>query len=104
METLMGRERNKKLYDREFKLNALKLLEKGEVSMTKLAKDLGVNINTLSNWRKQYAKNAEKAFERTIELSPEQKRIRELEKQLKHALTGNEILKKASDFFAGADK
>ena len=52
----MGRLRSKQLYDREFKLNALKLLEKGEVSMTQLAKDLGVNINTLSNWRKYRTK------------------------------------------------
>jgi len=100
----MGKLRNKRLYDREFKLNALKLMEHGGMSMTQVAKDLGVNINTLSNWRKQYAKNAEKAFERTVELSEEQKRIRELERQLKEAQLGNEILKKAVAIFAKADR
>jgi len=100
----MGKLRKRRLYDREFKLNTLKLMEKGEMSMTQIAKDLGVNINTLSNWRKQYAKSAEKAFERTIELTAEQKRIRDLERQLKDARTGNEILKKAVAIFAKDDR
>ena len=100
----MGRLKNKRLYDREFKLNALKLMEHGGMSMTQVARDLGVNINTLSNWRKQYAKNAEKAFERIVELSEEQKRIRELERQLKEAQLENEILKKAVAIFAKADR
>lgn len=95
----MGNKRKKRLYDREFKLNALKLIEKGEMSMTQIAFDLGVNINTLSNWRKQYAKNADQAF-RTIELTAEQKKIRDLERQLREERIGNEILKKAVAIFA----
>ena len=54
MEALMEKKRTRRLYDREFKIQAVKTLERGEMSMTQLAKDLGININTLSGWKKQY--------------------------------------------------
>ncbi len=86
---LKGRYR---MYDREFKLRAVEMVEKGEGSMTAVAKGLGVSLNTLSNWCKSYRKNAESASrERKKELTPEQKRIRELEQELKHIKTGFEI-------------
>ena len=99
---LNGRHR---MYDKEFKLRAVEMVEKGEGSMTAVAKGLGVNLNTLSNWCKSYRKNAETAFrERKKELTPEQKRIRELEKELKHIKTGYEILKKAVAIFSKAEQ
>ena len=92
------------MYDREFKIQAVKLLEEGRSTMSQIAKDLGVNINTLSNWRKKYLTNAEKAFEGTPELSEEQKRIRELERRLKDQELENQILKKAVAIFSVVKK
>jgi hypothetical protein len=41
-----------KRYDREFKLNAIKLHREGNKSMNALAKDLGVPLSTYSGWIK----------------------------------------------------
>lgn len=99
---LNGRRR---MYDKEFKLRAVEMVEKGEGTMSAVAKGLGVNINTLSNWCKNYRKNAEQAFrERKQELTPEQKRIRELEKELKDIKLGYDILKKAVAIFSKAEQ
>ena len=100
----MSRKGRKKLYDKEFKLNAVKMLERGDITLTQLAHDLDVNINTLANWKKKYLTNAEKAFLRTPDLTDEQKRIRELERKLKESELENQILKKAVAIFAEESK
>ena len=94
-----------RMYDKEFKLRAVEMVEKGDGTMNAVAKSLGVNINTLSGWCKNYRENAEKAFrERKKELTPEEKRIRDLEKELKDIKLGYEILKKAVAIFSKAEQ
>lgn len=40
-------------YPEEFRREALRLLRSGEVSLERLARELGVTAQTLRNWRKQ---------------------------------------------------
>lgn len=71
--------------------------------MTDVAKGLGISLNTISGWCKNYRKNAEQAFrERKKDLTPEEKKIRELEKELKDLKLGYDILKKAVAIFSKA--
>ena len=94
-----------RMYDKEFKLRAVQMVEKGEGTMTAVAKGLNISLNTLSGWCKDYREKAESAFrERKQELTAEQKRIRELEKELKSIKTGYEILKKAVAIFSKAEQ
>jgi transposase len=94
----------RKMYDKDFKLQAVQMVEEGSQSMTQIAKSLGVNINTLGNWCKEYRKKAASAFRerKGPELTPEQKKIKELEKKLKDTQEGFEILKKAVAIFSKA--
>jgi transposase len=46
----MGEKRN--TYDKEFKLSAVKMIMEEGVSIAQVARDLGVNANSLHNWKK----------------------------------------------------
>jgi len=50
----------RKSYNRAFKEEAVRLAEKSGV--TQVASDLGIHPNMIYIWKKQLAKNAEKAF------------------------------------------
>ena len=48
----MSRER--KTYDREFKLSAVKMITEGGMKLSEVSRDLGVNENSLHNWKRAY--------------------------------------------------
>ena len=50
----------RKSYNRAFKEEAVRLAEKSGV--TQVASDLGIHPNMIYIWKKQLAKNADKAF------------------------------------------
>jgi len=84
-------------YSDEFKNDAIKLVKEGNRSVPSVAKDLGINPQTLRNWLNEQ-KNREK---------PESARISELEAELKAEKRRNAeleeavaILKKATAIFA----
>ncbi len=43
-------------YNEEMRLQTIKLVLKGDKSAAKIAKDLGINQNTVSRWVKEYRK------------------------------------------------
>jgi transposase len=45
-----------KQYSQEFKDEAIRQLQGGEISMSQLARNLGVNANTLAAWKKNHLK------------------------------------------------
>jgi len=88
----------RKSYDREFKLNAVKLVLRGEKSMKEISEDLGLNYYMLAEWRKEYEKKGEESFPgngKSVYLSEAEKEIAELKKQLRQAEMERDILKKA---------
>ncbi|MEW6194136.1 MAG: transposase, partial [Bacteroidota bacterium] len=48
----MGEKRRS--YDKEFKISAVKLILEGGKSTASVARDLGVNENSLHNWKRAY--------------------------------------------------
>jgi transposase len=56
----MGRVRKK--YPREFKIEAVKLMLKGDCTNSELARRLNVRESDLRDWRKQYEKNKDDSF------------------------------------------
>lgn len=49
-------------YDREFKLQAVRLVEKSGISMKQIAEDLGIAYNTLWPWKKAVRESGQMAF------------------------------------------
>jgi transposase len=90
----------KKTYTQEFKLEAVKLVVEEGMTGTQVAKDLGLNYSVLSRWVSKYRVDKEGAFPGKGRLTPEDQRVRDLEKQVRRLTMERDILKKAMAYFA----
>ena len=92
---------NRRKYDREYKL---RVVEKSyEVdSITNLASELGIGVDLVYRWRREFSKNGELSFpgEGKIILTEEQQEIARLKRELSDAKLEAEILKKAIGIFS----
>ena len=89
-----------KFYSSEFKIDAVKRVEKTGEPVTVVAADLGVNKNTMNGWVRKYREKPETAFPGSGKLRPEDEAIRKLERENRDLREENEILKKAAAYFA----
>ena len=93
-------------YDKEFKLQALKLSD--EIGVKAAAEQLGIKYYTLADWRKIRKERGIDAFvgsgHSAVPASDKDLRIKELEKELRETKRANEILKEALGFFATSRK
>lgn len=64
------------------------------------AKTMNVSISSIQRWVTQYRKARRGITPKSSAMTPEQKRIQALEKQVKLQQSDNQLLKKASSFFA----
>lgn len=90
----------KKLYSREFKEAAVKLVVNEGVGIGQAAQEVGVSQSALRKWVTACRESGAEAFPGSGKLRPEEQRIRELEKRLRVAEMERDILKKATAFFA----
>jgi len=82
-------------YDKEFKLNTVKLvLEEGKVA-AQVARDLRISEKTLYGWITQYKNDSKHSFVGSGNLKPEAQATRDLERENRELREENEILKKA---------
>lgn len=85
-------------YSREFKLEAVRLLEAGQKPAADLARELGVARNKLYRWQKEITQRGPEAFPGTGRRSA--KEMDELRRENARLKEENEILKKAATYFA----
>lgn len=88
-------------YPKEFKLEAVRLLNLGEKPASELAMELGVKRTLLYRWRDQLTKNGESAFSGSGR--PKNEQLSELSRlKRENAILREErdILKKAAAYFA----
>jgi transposase-like protein len=93
-------------YDSDFKRSAVLLSEEPGRTVSEVAESLGISKDLIYRWRRQMRERGEIAFPGNgkIALTAEQKRIRELEKQLKDTEMERDILKKAMAIFSRTSK
>jgi transposase len=89
-----------KKYDREFKLNAVKLYREGGKSLEKLGVDLGIPMTTLAAWVKEFKEQGEKSFPGSGSLKPCNEELYRLRKELADVKQERDILKKAVAIFS----
>lgn len=91
------KKRGRRGFDEQFRREAVRLAESGTMPMAEVARQLGVHLETLRNWRRkaQSADNEEVAAVPSLE--EENRRLRRENARL---LEEREILKKATVFFA----
>jgi transposase len=96
--------KEKKQYDKEFKLNAVKLSLESNRSTASVARDLGVESNTLYNWKREYREEAEQAFPGKGNQKPDDEEQRRLKRRISDLEEENAILKKAMGYFSAIKK
>jgi transposase len=91
----------RKTFTREFKLEALRLLDSGEKTPADLARELGIPRNRLYKWREQLlAKGGEGAFPGQGRRRGEEAELAAMKREIARLKEENEILKKAATYFA----
>ena len=93
-----------RIYSNEFKIQAVKRVVEDGVSSAQVARELGININTLREWVKRYKENQNEPFVGSGNLRTEARNIRQLEKRIRDLEEENAILKKAAAIFAQNQK
>lgn len=91
-------------YNKEFKLEAVKLVTEKGRSVASVANDLGVSSKTLYKWIDEYSKHAENSFPGSGKLRPEDEELRQLKRRIADLEEENAILKKATAIFAKHQK
>lgn len=90
-----------KQYTKEFKLEALRLMEESERPSSEIAMELGIRRNQLYKWKEQLEKNGGSAFSgRGRPRKEAQSEASKLKQENERLREENEILKKAAVFFA----
>lgn len=87
-------------YTKEFKLDAISLVNEQGYSCPAAAQSLGINPNVLSRWIRELADKDAEAFRGNGKLTAEQTEIRQLREEVRRLTMEKEILKKATIFFA----
>ena len=95
-------ERQRTRFSKDFKLEAVRLLELGQKPATQLALELGINRNQLYKWQEQLRKTGTDAAFRGPGRKPldEQSEVERLRRELKKVTEERDILKKAAAYFA----
>lgn len=90
----------RKRFTKEFKLEAVRLLERGDKPPAELARELGVQRNQLYKWQEQVHAKGEGVFPGHGRRAPAEAEVARLQRENDRLKEENEILKKAAKYFA----
>jgi len=87
-------------FDRQFKLDAVRMIQDSERSVASIARDLGIHPNVLYKWRDQLLADPDQAFPGKGKLKPEDEELRRLRREVENLKEERDILKKALAVFS----
>ena len=87
-------------YTKEFKQEAVKLVETSNKTKSEIARDLGVSDSALSKWCKEFANQGEQAFPGKGHQTSIEEEIKQLKRENEILRQERDILKKAVRIFA----
>lgn len=90
----------RRIYDSDFKRDAVKLVVGGGRVASEVAKGLGINENVLYRWIKQYREDPKNAFPGKGNQKPEDEELRRLRRELVDVKEERDILKKVVSIFS----
>ena len=100
----MGIQRRK--YGKEFKLESIRVFEKGERSLSEVERDLGITTGSLGRWVANLNRQSKKeeAFPGNGRLPDTEARIRQLERENAQLRQDKEILKKVLSMYSKEER
>jgi transposase len=92
--------KNQKVFTKEFKLEAVQLVQKSGKPQAQIARDLGIADSTLHHWCKEFAKTGEHAFPGSGNPPASEEELRRLRREVDILRQERDILKKALAIFS----
>ena len=92
----------RKQYSSEFKREAVRLVTEGGLSIAQAARDLGLNDNMVSRWKKEAEQNGQRAF--SGQGHPQDEELSRLRRENEVLRQEREILKKVISIFSQAGR
>ena len=89
-----------KRYDKEFKIEAVRLASEPGNSQAGIERDLGIGQGVISRWKRELFKNGEQAFPGKGRLKPYDEDLRRLKRENERLRRERDILKKAVAIFS----
>ena len=90
----------RRMFTREFKLEAVRLVRERGVSAAQAARDPDLHENVLRKWVREFAADPRDAFPGHGQMKPEQQEIDRLRREVAKLKAERDILKKAAAYFA----
>ena len=87
-------------FSREFKFEAVKMIQGRGVALKQVARDLDLNENMLRRWVREFGEDPQDAFPGLGQMKPEQAEIARLQREVAKLKMERDILKKAAAYFA----
>ena len=92
--------KGKRIYSREFKLDAIQLYETTDKTMAEVEQELGIAATLLSKWKRAFAKEGEQVFPGRGQLNDTEAELRRLRREIVVLKQERETLKKAVAIFS----
>lgn len=96
----MGAQKRRR-FDRQFKLEAVRLITERGHSVRQVARDLDLRPDMLRRWRRQVEEDPEQAFPGLGRTKEADRELLEMRRQLQRVTEERDILKKALAIFSG---
>ena len=90
----------RRVFAREFKVEAVKLVSERGMTVAQASKDLGIGANVVGRWVREAKADKTHAFPGRGQMKPDDAEVARLRKELARTKAERDILKKAIAFFA----
>ena len=94
----------RRIYTKEFKVDAIRLYEESGKKQRLLEKELGIGSGCISHWRKELKDEKENAFTGNGKISAKDQELMRLRRENQILKEERDILKKAIGIFSVIDK
>jgi transposase len=93
---------NRKKFTKEFKLEAIRMYENSERSLSEIERELGITTGLLGRWKQKLDQSPRKneVFPGNGKMMDTEARIRQLERENQQLRQDKEILKKVLEMFS----
>ena len=96
--------KKRRIYSREFKLEAVGLITEKGYSIAEASRNLGIDYSVLRRWKNQLSDDPQNAFPGKGNLKAPDEELRRMKRELERVKEERDILKKALAYFAEDQK
>ena len=93
-----------KVYTREFKEEAVRLVQTSGKSIAQIARELGISDSSIHQWRKELTQQGKEAFPGSGHQTPLEEENRRLKRELERVQQERDIVKKVVSIFSRDSK